>query len=182
LTIVVPPDLVDPHFDYGLHLLSIILEDAGKSLDIYHLPPVLGPWKEIIHANALIATELMYQPESEENNSVIHSAQANLGQQRAYNTIIQQIATDVSNSRFFIQGPAGTGKTFLYKCLCYFYRAQRKIVLCVASSGIAALLLPGSRTAYSRFAIPLNIHELSVCWISKNTQLADLIRQTSLII
>jgi len=96
--------------------------------------------------------------------------------------IIQQIATDISNSRFFIQGPAGTGKTFLYKCFCYFYHAQRKIVLYVASSGLAALLLPGGRTAYLHFAIPLNIHELSVCRISKNSQLADLIRQTSLII
>jgi len=90
--------------------------------------------------------------------------------------------TDISNSRFFIQGPIGTGKTFLYKCLCYFYRAQRKIVLCMASSGIAALLLPGGRTAHLCFAILLNIHELSVCQISKNSQLADLIRQISLII
>jgi len=79
LTFVIPPDLVDPHFDYGLHLLSIILEDAGKLLDTYHLPPVLGPWKEIIHVNALIATQLMYQPESEEDNSVIYSAQLNPG-------------------------------------------------------------------------------------------------------
>jgi len=109
-------------------------------------------------------------------------AQLNPGQQRAYDTIIQQIATDVSNSRFFIQGPAGTGKTFRYKCLCYFYRTQRKIVLSVASSGIAALLVPGGRTAHSRFAIPLNIQELSVCQISKNSQLADLIRQISIII
>jgi len=71
-------------------------------------------------------------------------------------------------------------QTFLYKCLCYFYCAQRKIVLCVAS-GIAALLPPGGRTAHSRFAIPLNIYELYVCRLSKNSQLADLIRQTSLI-
>ena len=85
-------------------------------------------------------------------------------------------------SHFFIQGPAGTGKTFLYKCLCSYYRGQGKIVLYVASSGIAALLLPCGRTAHSRFAIPLDINEVSTCNIGKNTQLADLIRQTSLII
>jgi len=70
----------------------------------------------------------------------------------------------------------------IYKCLCHYYRGQGKIVLCVASSGIAALLLPGGRTAHSRFSIPLDIHEQSMCRIGKNTQLADLLGQTSLII
>jgi hypothetical protein len=32
-------------------------------------------------------------------------------------------------------------------------------------SGIAALLIPGGRTAHSRFAIPINIHETSTCEI-----------------
>ena len=54
--------------------------------------------------------------------------------------------------------------------------------MCVASSCIAALLLPGGRTAHSRFAIPLDINEVSICNIGKNAQLAELIRQTSLII
>jgi len=52
----------------------------------------------------------------------------------------------------------------------------------VASLGIASLLLPGGRTAHSRFGIPLDINESSTCSIPKNGQLADLIRQTSLLI
>lgn len=32
-------------------------------------------------------------------------------------------------------------------------------MLTVASSGIVALLIPGDRTAHSRFAIPINVDE-----------------------
>ena len=43
-------------------------------------------------------------------------------------------------------------------------------------------MLPGGRTSHSRFAIPLKINEQSVCAIKKNSDLADLIRITALII
>ena len=180
---VIPPDLIDPHFDYGLYLLSLVLEEAGKTLLDSHLSPVLGTWIQIAHENILIATELMYNMQLEQESCVRQSIQLNPERRTAYDTITQQITTNAPNAQLFIQGPAGTGKTFLYECLCYYYQAKGKIVLCVASSGIAALLLPGGHTADSRFAIPLNIHELSVCRISsENSRLADLIRQTTLII
>ena len=56
------------------------------------------------------------------------------------------------------------------------------MVLCVASSGIAPLLLPGGRTAHSRFHIPLAVTDTSICNIAGGTYLAKLIKQTSLII
>lgn len=61
-------------------------------------------------------------------------------------------------------------------------KAQGKIALAVASSGIASLLLPGGHTPHSRFKIPLDIHEHSLCSIKKNTHLAQLVQQTSLVI
>ncbi|XP_019173292.1 PREDICTED: uncharacterized protein LOC109168891 [Ipomoea nil] len=45
--------------------------------------------------------------------------------------------------------------------------SRRDIVLNVASSGIASLLLLGGRTAHSRFAIPLSVNEDSTCNISQ---------------
>ncbi|GKA71970.1 ATP-dependent DNA helicase PIF1-like protein [Tanacetum coccineum] len=56
------------------------------------------------------------------------------------------------------------------------------IVLAVASSGIASLLLPGGRTAHSRFVIPLELMENSTCGIKQNTHLAELMQQVQLII
>ncbi|XP_029150694.1 uncharacterized protein [Arachis hypogaea] len=49
-------------------------------------------------------------------------------------------------------------------------------------SGIAATLLPGGRTAHSRFKIPINAEPSSICNISKQSDLAKLIRQTTAII
>ncbi|XP_021995719.1 uncharacterized protein LOC110892892 [Helianthus annuus] len=56
------------------------------------------------------------------------------------------------------------------------------IVLNVASSGIASLLLPGGRTAHSRFHIPLNLIETSMCFIKLDDDVADLLKKTKLII
>ncbi|GKC58440.1 ATP-dependent DNA helicase PIF1-like protein [Tanacetum coccineum] len=61
-------------------------------------------------------------------------------------------------------------------------RSKGEIVLNVASSGIAALLLEGRRTAHSRFAIPINVVEDSMCHIGADNDLADLIRKAKLII
>lgn len=55
-------------------------------------------------------------------------------------------------------------------------------MLTVASSGVASLLLPGGRTAHSRFKIPCDLDESSVCDIKRGTMLAELVQQTSLII
>ncbi|POS83963.1 hypothetical protein EPUL_005244 [Erysiphe pulchra] len=82
---------------------------------------------------------------------------------------------------FFVQGPAGTGKTFLYKTLCSYYRSQCKIVLCVASSGISALL-PNGKAAHSMFQIPIECTDESTCCISGQSHLASLIKNTALII
>jgi hypothetical protein len=61
-------------------------------------------------------------------------------------------------------------------------RSKRKIVIAVASSGIAALLLPGGRTAHSRFQIPINVIDNSTCGIKQGSHLAELVTRTSLII
>ena len=76
---------------------------------------------------------------------------------------------------FFISGHGGTGKTFLWNTVVTYLRAQRRIVLTVASSGVASLLLPNGRTAHSRFRIPIDIDELSVCDIKRGTKLAELL-------
>jgi len=88
-----------------------------------------------------------------------------------------------NNSAFyFVSGYEGTGKTFLWNTIVSYLRARKKIVLTVASSGVAALLLPNGRTAHSRFKIPLDIDDSSMCDIKRGSQLADLIVETSLII
>jgi ATP-dependent DNA helicase PIF1 len=52
----------------------------------------------------------------------------------------------------------------------------------VASSGIASLLLPGGRTAHSKFKIPVPTFENSTYNIEGDNHHAELLRETKLII
>ena len=54
---------------------------------------------------------------------------------------------------FFLDGPGGTGKIEYSALLLAEIRSEGRLALAVASSGIAALLLPGGRTAHSVFKI-----------------------------
>ncbi|GKA23608.1 DNA helicase [Tanacetum coccineum] len=73
-------------------------------------------------------------------------------------------------------------KTFLWKTIISWFRSQGKIVLAVALSGIASLLLPAGRTTHSRFKLPLELTDESVCHAKKHSQLGNLLVETNLII
>ena len=73
-------------------------------------------------------------------------------------------------------------KTFIWKTLASSLRANKKIVIMVASSGIASLLFLGGRTAHSKFKIYVPIFEDSTCNIHQGSQLADLLNEASPII
>jgi ATP-dependent DNA helicase PIF1 len=84
--------------------------------------------------------------------------------------VFDSICCSVLNNEgktFFVYGYGGTGKTFLWTTLLNFIRSKGKVALVVASSGIAALLLPGGRTPHSRFKITLDIKQNSMCGIKK---------------
>ncbi|XP_010424647.1 PREDICTED: uncharacterized protein LOC104709786 [Camelina sativa] len=61
-------------------------------------------------------------------------------------------------------------------------RSRGDIVLNVASSGIASLLLEGGRTAHSRFGIPLDVHETPICNMSRSSDQGQLVQESKLII
>ncbi|XP_022893201.1 uncharacterized protein LOC111407769 [Olea europaea var. sylvestris] len=69
-------------------------------------------------------------------------ASLNNKQQIAYDMIMEK-RTSGSSGAFFIDGPGGTGKIFLYKALLSVVRSQNAIALAIASSGVVASLLPG---------------------------------------
>ncbi|XP_071729153.1 uncharacterized protein [Rutidosis leptorrhynchoides] len=101
------------------------------------------------------------------------------------NRLIQdELAYDTSDDGglFFLYGYGGTWKTFVWKTLAAAVRSRGEIVINVASSGIAALLLTGGRTTHSRFAIPINVLEDSFCKIQPDSELAALLNQAKLII
>jgi hypothetical protein len=83
---------------------------------------------------------------------------------------------------FFLQGPGGTGKTFVENHILAKVRAQGDIALAVASSRIASLLLQGGRTAHSRFKLALDCPSGWNLPIARESLLAQLFREVKLII
>ena len=58
---------------------------------------------------------------------------------------------------FFVNGPRGSGKTFLYNLILAKVRSQGLVALGMASSGIAALLLADGTTGHFRLKLPIPI-------------------------
>ncbi|XP_010534710.1 PREDICTED: uncharacterized protein LOC104810215, partial [Tarenaya hassleriana] len=131
--------------------------------------------------NSLLREELQFDEiwEKEEHQKLFDNL--NDEQKTVYDAVLDSVDNG-KGTLFFVYGAGGTGKTFIYRTIISRLRSQKRIVLPVASSGIAALLLPGGRTAHSRFKIPLNVHDTSTCDIKQGTMLAELLASTELII
>ena len=75
-------------------------------------------------------------------------SQLNAGQETAVAEILAAVLGFDNARCFFLDGPGGTGKTFVYNSLARILRGQERRVVLVATTGIAATLLPGGRTAH----------------------------------
>ncbi|CAN1844889.1 ATP-dependent DNA helicase PIF1 [Linum perenne] len=134
-----------------------------------------------MQATNIITAHLNYNCAAEAAKSDQLHSSLNSSQLTAYATIIESISKN-QGKFFFLHGHGGTGKTFLYNCIISKIRSEGKIVLVVASSGIAATLLPDGVTAHSRFKIPLEVDNLSTCMVKKGTEVAELLKEATLIV
>ena len=102
-------------------------------------------------------------------------------QRTVYDAVLAAVA-HTDGKRIFIDAPGGTGKTYTLNTIMKALRAKGHIVLAVASSGIAAILLDLGRTFHSRFKAerlhPAPNQRLN---ISAQTNLAKLLRRCKVI-
>ncbi|CAH9070723.1 unnamed protein product [Cuscuta europaea] len=178
------PELIlseDEIKNYTLFEIEKLLRSCGKSLEDYEGMPTPNAQFLFTNRNRLVYDELRYDRVSllEEHKKLLHSL--NDEQFNVYKTVLKAIDSS-EGGVFFVYGYGGTGKTFVWKTLSAAIRSKGEIVLNVASSGIASLLLPGGRTAHSRFKIPINQNEDSTCNIKQGSALAELIVKCKLII
>ncbi|GJV93168.1 DNA helicase [Tanacetum coccineum] len=166
--------------DYMLYEFEICLNHCSKSVTDFGLRSPPAHLMSILR-NRLLMEEKSYDRQllATERDKLL--PKLNESQRQIFNLIVTACLNN-EQQLVFVHGHGGTGKTFLWKTILYTLRCERKIVLAVASSGIASLLLPAGRTAHSRFKIPLDLTDTSVCAIKKNTQLADLLKETCLIV
>ncbi|XP_075507582.1 uncharacterized protein LOC142544417 [Primulina tabacum] len=139
------------------------LHHYKKKLDDFDLPSISDEFLEETPLPKIIEDELSYQISDDDLRSI---ERLNAQQRLAFDTIIESIMHNQSKL-FFIDGPRGTSKTFLYRSMLAHLRKMGKIIIAVATSGIAATLLQGGRTAHSRFQIPLRPTASTLCNIKK---------------
>jgi ATP-dependent DNA helicase PIF1 len=176
--LVLTPDQLK---NYALAEIDTLLQSNNKSLRQYPDMPQPDPGLLPDRGNRLIYDELNYDRESlvEEHHMLMSTMTTE--QRKVYDKIMARIQGN-QPGLFFLYGYGGTGKTYIWRALSAGLRSTGEIVLAVASSGIASLLIPGGRTAHSRFAIPLNVNERSTCDIGTKEPAAQLIRRAKLII
>jgi len=110
--------------------------------------------------NHLIAEQRDYNPEDEMAMATESIASLNAGQRVAHDTILESVlASRVPQcrpqGRLFLSMVLEVLARLSLEYFGYSGRGRSIIVLCVASSGIAALLIIGGRTTHMRFNCPL---------------------------
>lgn len=167
--------------ELALEAIVDLLKQYGKSLTDFPGLPELNSASTHKFRNHLLLEELLYDCHNLHIQAEERVHCLNHMQRLIFDKVIHSVASE-AGGLFFVYGHGGTGKTFLWSAIISKLRSEGQIVLAVASSGIASLLVEGGRTAHSRFKIPIDINEASTCEIKKGTYLAELICKTTLVV
>ncbi|KAL0324987.1 UNVERIFIED_CONTAM: hypothetical protein Sradi_5068000 [Sesamum radiatum] len=115
-------------------LRSILLQHK-RILKEFDLPQIAEDYQDLRNISSLIEDELSITIPLDDLNAV---SKLNPDQLQAFNTIKHAIMRK-QNQTFFVDGPGGTGKTFLYRALLATFRNVGFIMVATATSGIAAI-------------------------------------------
>ncbi|XP_054720603.1 uncharacterized protein LOC129230227 [Uloborus diversus] len=172
--------------DKAYNQCLILIEDTVQTLGGQRLMDYGLPQPERFETN-LQNREYMRETnfDLEDLKKKVHNAEVSLtGEQSSvYQKVLNSLESG-SGQMFFLDSPGRTGKTFLLSLLLSKVRSNKGIALATASSGIAATLLEGGKTAHSAFRLPLNLNysENPTCNIKKQSNLAKVLRDCKLII
>lgn len=167
---------------YALYLLSKELHGIGITMEETALPiPDHRIFEEFV--------SLKDAEDRIANESLLHSInvfkkQASLlndDQRHIFNAIKSKKENNVQ-SMVFLDGPGGTGKTFLLNTIIHYFRSEGLNTIAVASSGVASLLLYEGSTAHSGFNIPLSCSATSTCNFSGRDKKSKMLIGVDLII
>jgi hypothetical protein len=165
---------------WALHSLQDALAKFNKTFEDFGLPAPSVAFDRL-ETNRLLEVERDYNVEVLQVEVAMAIESLNDGQFASYNGVIDAYAAHHAKV-IFIDGPGGTGKTYIENLILNTVRSYGDIAFVVASSGIATLLLLEGRTAHSYLKIPITLNRMSFCYIRKQDDLTALIHQTKLIL
>jgi hypothetical protein len=150
---------------WALHFLRDAFAKFNKTLEEFGLPAPFVAFDRL-ETNCLLEVERDYNVEVLQAEVAMAIESLNDGQRATYDGVINAYAAHHAKV-IFIDGPSGTGKTYIENLILNVVCSRGDIALAVASSGIATLLLSGGRTAHSYLKIPIAFDHTSFCYIRK---------------
>lgn len=175
-------------FDQALRRIQAYLLPHGKTLADFPNMPIPPPAPQVEGAPAAFLAEHYRYDRPSLSLRVARDIPLLIPSQRL---VFDQLMAAVNNptvmmgrlsNAFFLESPGGCGKTFIFNLLLAALRAEGKIALGIASSGIAALLLEGGSTAHSRLKIPINLTKDSTANLRMPCDAGKLLQMAALII
>jgi PIF1-like helicase len=142
------PDAPRLATDNALEEIGRYLEEHGKRLANYGLPEPHLHGREVDHEQERWG----HDPVSLAARADAAAHRFNAEQRQIYDDVLAAVVTHVG-LLIFVDGQAGTGKTFLVKALCDKVRSLGLIVLPTATAGYAAQHYNGGRTTHSAFKV-----------------------------
>lgn len=106
----------------------------------------------------------------------------NVDQKNVFEAVTKAVEHKSYQQYIFLDGPGGSGKTYLYSTLISYLRSIEKAVIAIAWTGIAATLLEGGRTVHSMFKLPVPLLQSSSCDLRLFSPQALQIKEADIII
>ncbi|XP_036147162.1 uncharacterized protein LOC118647075 [Monomorium pharaonis] len=109
--------------------------------------------------------------------------QLNKKQKEIIDLILNRLDNNSQNNNcFYIDGPGGSGKTFIYTTIYYLAKIRNKHVCTMAFTGIAATLLPAGKTVHKTFGLPVPLFADSSSSIKIQSKEAQYLKETDIYI
>ncbi|XP_065640379.1 uncharacterized protein LOC100208098 [Hydra vulgaris] len=157
---------------------------------IHHsMPPIIAEQATLRQIESIINQNV---PQNEEEDVQVLIDEANRvrpllndNQRQIADAILSALCEQPNNENkqsrlFFMDGPAGCGKTFTYNYLIAETSSRHIITATAAWTGIAATLLKKGCTLHGLFKLPVPILENSTCNVTPNSIHGKFLRQVSL--
>ena len=162
--------------------LDDLLQDMGSSMAEFPDLPQPDLSQNIISETRAFRRERYNDNEQlEKFNALVPSLSNNADQLNIFKEITKAIEFGLCK-QFVINAPGGCGKTFVFDCISTYLRSKSNIVICCASTGIAAWNLEGGRTAHSTFKIPIDADKDTTSNIKAQSSEAAVLKEAKMII
>jgi hypothetical protein len=182
----VPIELTPAIEDHALRDLDRYLRMRGDSLAAHGLrvPPTIAP---VLIEPDIIAAARLHGARLDRARQELQRDLPRLTEEQrtVYNYVVGAALgylPDGARTAVFLDAPGGCGKSFTLNVIINALRTRGKIVLAMASSGIAALLLEDGTTAHYRLRLPINLVGVETLNIPAHSNEAELLRQASLLV